>query len=516
MAGLGTYTPAAGPTSRIAAGALSWSLGVAGEATLIRAGDYFVAPTGSDAYPGTYEQPFKTIQKGADEAGSSDIVVVLAGDYNESVNPTNDGVYFLGSGKPKIHYTASHVFWSTSGVANITLDGFELEGSDTVRQNYCGILAWNCEGWTIKNNDIHHMDRYGAQLRGTYHSFTDNQVHHLLGHDEAMGIQLNKAVSAEVLRNQVYLVRKNPGRDIRSESSVWRHNIFYLAWSGFALNDSSSDLLFENNYIHHCSRGATLKHANFVLGKGWNVVQYNDFYMNQWADVVIGQNRSAVDYLRVQRNYFHQAGDSMIQADSAFMLSNIDIDENAYHQEGGRPAHYFVSDHPDTTIDTLADLVADTPYADNGVDYTAQTGYGASGLSQTTPGWLNMSMSAIDQTSGDANDALGWEYQEYWQGGDNFDEELVFDLGTTARYNWFWISQYGVHNSDIRTFEVQTSDDDVTYTAMHVGTADMDTPPWYNALDAECTARYVKLLVTDNYGNTSVTRCREFMVGLLE
>jgi hypothetical protein len=450
-------------------------------------------------------------------AGSSEIVVVLSGDYNESVEPSNNGVYFLGVGKPKIHYTAGHVFWSTSGAANITLDGFELEGSDMVRQNYCGVLAWNCENWTIKNNEIHHMDRYGCHMRGTSHSVVDNQVHHILGHDEAMGIQINKGVSAEVLRNQVYLVRKNPGRDIRSESSVWRDNIFYLAWSGFALNTSSTDLLFENNYMHHCSRGATLKHANFVLGKDWNVVRYNDFYMNQWADVVIGINGSSVDYLEVKRNFFREAGDATIHADSAHMLSNIDIDENMYRQEGGRPAHYFVSDAPDTTCDTLAEVVADTPYEDSGVDYSAsQAGYGASALTQTTPAWENMSMSAIDQTSGDADDILGWEYEVFWDGNDNFDEELTFDLGTTARYNWFWLSQYGVHAANIRTFQVQVSDDDISYAAMHVGTADNDTPAWLNELDAECTARYVKLVVTDNYGHATDTRAREFRVGLLE
>lgn len=53
--------------------------------------NYFVAPTGNDAGPGTWKRPWKTIQHAADLAGPGDTVYVRKGVYHELVTITNSG-----------------------------------------------------------------------------------------------------------------------------------------------------------------------------------------------------------------------------------------------------------------------------------------------------------------------------------------------------------------------------------------------------------------------------------------
>jgi hypothetical protein len=57
---------------------------------------YFVAPTGNDAGPGTWERPWKTIQHAADLAGPGDTVYVRKGVYHELVTIPNSGTQVGG------------------------------------------------------------------------------------------------------------------------------------------------------------------------------------------------------------------------------------------------------------------------------------------------------------------------------------------------------------------------------------------------------------------------------------
>jgi|GEM_PF-2971574 len=59
--------------------------------TTLFAADYYVAPTGSDANPGTLESPFATIQKAADVMQAGDVCYIRKGIYRETVKPAASG-----------------------------------------------------------------------------------------------------------------------------------------------------------------------------------------------------------------------------------------------------------------------------------------------------------------------------------------------------------------------------------------------------------------------------------------
>lgn len=52
---------------------------------------YYVSPGGSDANPGTFQQPFKTIQKAANLMVAGDTCYIRGGIYHEMVTPVNSG-----------------------------------------------------------------------------------------------------------------------------------------------------------------------------------------------------------------------------------------------------------------------------------------------------------------------------------------------------------------------------------------------------------------------------------------
>lgn len=53
---------------------------------------YYVSPSGSDSNPGTFQLPFKTIQKAADLLVAGDTCYIMNGKYREQVIPANNGV----------------------------------------------------------------------------------------------------------------------------------------------------------------------------------------------------------------------------------------------------------------------------------------------------------------------------------------------------------------------------------------------------------------------------------------
>ena len=53
--------------------------------------DYYVSTDGSDANPGTIDQPFLTIQKAASAMVAGDATYVRAGTYRETITPGRSG-----------------------------------------------------------------------------------------------------------------------------------------------------------------------------------------------------------------------------------------------------------------------------------------------------------------------------------------------------------------------------------------------------------------------------------------
>jgi len=92
--------------------------------------EYHVAPTGSDADPGTSARPWKTLQHAADTAGAGDVVYVHSGRYPEDVVLRRSGT----SGSPVVlrrvrgDRPSVRSFELAQGTSHVVLFGFQVAG----------------------------------------------------------------------------------------------------------------------------------------------------------------------------------------------------------------------------------------------------------------------------------------------------------------------------------------------------------------------------------------------------
>jgi len=112
-----------------------------------------VSPDGSDAQPGSEQQPFRTIQYAADLVKGGDVICVHAGSYDERVQVKSSGTE--GS---KI------VFWAEGA---IDTRGF------TILADYIRV-----EGFEVTNTPDHWRDGNGIYLQGRGVEIIGNAIHH--------------------------------------------------------------------------------------------------------------------------------------------------------------------------------------------------------------------------------------------------------------------------------------------------------------------------------------------------
>lgn len=122
---------------------------------------YYVAPSGSDANPGTEVQPWQSIQKAADATSAGDTVVVFEGTYDERVH-----INTPGATDAPITYRAEGtvtVRGFTVEADNITISGFDVTDTPNDWKEGWGIFVTG-SNVVIENNYVHFATRGGIKL----------------------------------------------------------------------------------------------------------------------------------------------------------------------------------------------------------------------------------------------------------------------------------------------------------------------------------------------------------------
>lgn len=115
------------------------------------AGTYYVSPQGSDANPGSQDQPWRTIQHAADSLAPGDTVIVRPGSYPERVRVTRSGT------------PAAPLTFQADGT--VSLRGFTvLADAVTIR------------GFTITSPDPHWQHGWGIFFAGSHARIEDNTL----------------------------------------------------------------------------------------------------------------------------------------------------------------------------------------------------------------------------------------------------------------------------------------------------------------------------------------------------
>ncbi len=269
---------------------------------------YYVAPSGSDANPGTKNQPWQTIQKAADTLMAGDTVYIRAGAYNERVIPQNSGsagnyityatypgetVTIDGNGisvpeDEGLLYIHDKSYIKVSGfrVVNSAQAGIYVDASSsniTIQGNYTnntgssGIGVWNSSNIIIADNEVESSCSNGWQenitVAGT-NSFEvkNNHVHNELSGYNKEGICIKDgSANGKVYENHVH--------------HTWAVGIYMDAWDKHTYNIE----VFRNSV--HDSRNDGITVASEMGGLLENVRIYNNLsYNNSFLGISVSRN----------------------------------------------------------------------------------------------------------------------------------------------------------------------------------------------------------------------------------
>lgn len=235
------------------------AIGAIGQASW--AVNYYVAPAsagGSDTNPGTSAAPFLTIQRAADVAQGGEFVYVQPGTYagfnvkrNGTAMTTINFVGLAGAiiNAPAAAYNGSDhkARINIDSVSNISITGFEIVGSNDLRNSRAGVRivappGSNFRGIRLSNNHIHHHGQWGV-LSGHVHeiNLNANVVHHSY---QQHGIYLSNSGDGHFLRGNISHSNAQQGYHFNGDASQGGDGVM-------------SSLIIENNIAYNNAIGGT-------------------------------------------------------------------------------------------------------------------------------------------------------------------------------------------------------------------------------------------------------------------
>jgi hypothetical protein len=247
---------------------------------------FYVSTSGSDSNPGTYQKPWRTINKAAQSLSSGQTAIVLAGTYPERINLSRSGIILKAQGK--VLMKGFTVYGSTNQVVGFSISdrlsdaGLEVHGDNNLFQD----------------NEIYHMRQDGIWFHGSGNTYRGNYIHDIL--DPSIG--------------------GDPHVDC---FQTW-------TWGGPVLNT-----LFEGNTCEHTRRSgsnqiAMIESKNAEISN--LVFRDNIFIMHDAGYTPLRVNRKSGQYpitnVQVLNNIFENVSGSGDEAISLIQVEDIQISGN--------------------------------------------------------------------------------------------------------------------------------------------------------------------------------------------
>ncbi|HEY0865874.1 MAG TPA: right-handed parallel beta-helix repeat-containing protein [Fimbriimonas sp.] len=248
---------------------------------------YFVATTGSDTNPGSREEPFQTIQKGADSLGRGDTLVIQGGVYREYVALARSGAYFdrnlkiqaapgaevVIDGEGLTPSTPRQALFDTNGA-----DYLEIRGLTTRNSPVAGIVVRG--SWRVRLEDCHTVNtaRSGIlvdKAQDVVLQGCEVEKACLRGGEESISVKR----SADVTVRQCHVHdTMHEGIDVKEGSRhvrVLNNHVHHVERQGLyadAWDSHTYDIRFEGNRVHDCMMGlAACTESGGLLQDVWFV-----------------------------------------------------------------------------------------------------------------------------------------------------------------------------------------------------------------------------------------------------
>ena len=327
--------------------------------------NYYVdGASGNDTFLGTFEQPFKTIQKAVDTVVAGDTIFVMAGNYNERIIFTTSGTQALpitiqaldtgvvldGTGiswnlpnAPNPFnglfdlYNVNYVNIHNLSLINSTYAGFFMENCNNITINNCqtdntvssGIGVWSCDSIVVDNNTVQRACNGGGEECIT------------------LAVTSNSEVKNNEVFNNIGGVLGGEGIDVKQGShhiKVHHNHIHHLNGRlgiyADAYDTYTHDIEIYNNLVHDIPDSG-IAVASEGGGLLQNVLIYNNLvYNNTYGAIevggwitVAGTTNTPIHNVKIVNNtlYNNQEG---INVDNAH-AENITVINNICSQNRG-------------------------------------------------------------------------------------------------------------------------------------------------------------------------------------
>lgn len=309
-----TYTPTA---------TITWTPSPTWTATSTPQTDaHYVSLTGNDSNPGTLDNPFRTIQKGASTGGT---IIVLEGTYNERVSVTKPAT-FLAQGQVTMKgftVTANDVHIKGFYITDTINDsqngvGIWIYGSDCIIEDnhiyYAirgGILInYPSTGCVISGNRLEKNSQYGIDIRGTNHLIENNEIWGTIQYHPGW-INPPSWVDADGIHfhGSGHIIRSNYIHDIKMSDQENKNPHIDCAQTfdgGTVYKPAASNILFERNF---CDNAQPIASSAMMIAQASNLTITNNIF-----DTYVGINVQLSSNVYVYHN--------VITSDLSFQTAN--------------------------------------------------------------------------------------------------------------------------------------------------------------------------------------------------
>jgi parallel beta-helix repeat protein len=333
-------------------------------------GDYYVAPTGSDANPGTSASPFRTIQRAADVAEAGDVILVRNGVYTGSSSTvvairrggSASGGYVTfraeNRGGAKLDgrdNTSEWGFSLHSGANYVRIEGFEIYGTVHGIEVYNGV-----HHIAIVNNHVHHTGRTCTDTSGGQSAiFVGGGAEHVL-------------LEGNLLHNIGRLAPGEDGCQLSTDNYQNHDHGIYLA--------ETDNVTIRNNLLYNITRGFHIQRyssSGYVADRVW--ILNNTFGLpNPYRSAQITVQTASTN-LRIENNIFYNPKDAGINFGS-MSFPNAMVRNNLTYSgvtKLGSPSEVTFSGNLDNTDPQVVDasrgdfrLQSGSPAIDRGLSLT--------------------------------------------------------------------------------------------------------------------------------------------------
>jgi parallel beta-helix repeat protein len=358
-------------------------------ATATQAATYYVATTGSDSYPGTLQQPFRTMVKGVSVLKPGDTALVRAGTYVESIN-NNNFVFPSGTSWTTAVTLAAYPGEKVTLIGNINfgqpasyiiISGLVIDANNSqdgvdITQGSHHIRLQNCE---IKNTYQHGVGIWWGNNNGLssdYNEILNCKFHHIG----------SAASSSSGLPPQPFGYGMGHGIYVTTSNNVIRGNTFYEVGS-YSVHQWTASPKYSNNnliegntitrsghdktrYGHVCCGGIT------ASGGSGTVIRNNIVYRNEVNGIELG---STCTNCKVYNNTtFDNPGWNIYTIDGGSgreIRNNIAYPKGIYAGSGVESTNNLISNP--NFVDAPANdfrLLSSSPAVDAGMTLSLVTG----------------------------------------------------------------------------------------------------------------------------------------------